>query len=232
MVKIKFCGLTRMEDYLTAWKLGVDYAGFVCYSKSVRYITPHAVHQLFLEVEQYLHAHKEHRALYSHIPRPKTVGLFVDATEEQLEAAIACANFDIVQLYHWSSVSKVTIPVWIVQRVAEKKDIFAINAMEDELQSSMLDIQAIVIDKYSDVQLGGTGDTFDWSILEHLRLTMHYFIAGGIRIDNVNTLLSFQPYGIDLSSGIERVRGVKDYHAMEDIMIKIRNYYASTLNAE
>lgn len=245
MVKIKFCGLHTVEDYLTAWKLGVDYAGFVCCSKSSRAITPKEVFDLLQQARKIACKTKE----FSEYIEPKTVGLIVDLDRNATLAAIEIAGFDMVQLYDLSFVDDISVPYWAVYRIQNKEDLGVIMEMYKDTANTLqisdqdktgeysytthtMDIcekknniykkkhffSGIVLDNYSKIQKGGTGERFDWSLLENFSLKIPYYIAGGINIDNIDSLLAYQPYGVDISSGIETEKGKKNHLLMSNIV--------------
>ena len=216
MVQVKFCGLTTATDYITTWKLGAEYAGFVCYAKSPRATTPT---QVATVIEQ---AHHEVDLSHSNIPYtpPKRVGLCVDMDLDAIMTAQKIAQFDIIQLYNTQVAHRLKIPHWIVKRIRSRDDIIA-------LQDTLMHIdnkytQGIVLDSFHTAEYGGTGKTFRWEWLSELNISIPYFIAGGINKDNISSLLMYNPYGVDMSSGIETVKGIKDYQLMDTMMSLIR----------
>ena len=190
MTKIKYCGLSRIEDILTVNKLDIDYIGFVFAKKSRRYVTPKRALEL-----------KAH--LRNNI---KTLGVFVNTPVDKVVALYKEGIIDIAQLhgnedneYIAKLRSICDIPIFKAFSINTENDIKTAN-------ESMADM--ILLDSGK----GGTGTVFDWSLLKGIN--RDYFLAGGLGIDNIAQAISIlNPYGVDVSSGIE-TDGLKDKNKM------------------
>ncbi|MGT2906689.1 phosphoribosylanthranilate isomerase [Streptococcus dentiloxodontae] len=180
MTKVKICGLSTPEAVETAVKSGADYIGFV-FAPSKRQVTLEQASELA-------------RAIPASTQK---VGVFVSPTLQELEAAIAAVPLDLVQIhgdFAEALIAEISVPV-----------IRAIQIKDDQTQ---LDSAADYL--LFDAPVAGSGQTFDWHLLAEKEIRKPFFIAGGLTADNVKEALSlFQPYAVDVSSGVETA-GSKD----------------------
>jgi phosphoribosylanthranilate isomerase len=189
-VRVKICGITRVEDALAAAKAGADAIGLVFYAKS-----PRAV-----DIEQA-------RAILAALPPfVTTVGLFVDAERSELERILASVPLDLLQFHGDESVQQCEAfgrPYIKALRVKAGDDIAAQVARYPSAQG-------ILLDAYVEGVPGGTGEAFDWSLIPQA-LSKPLILAGGLRPDNVAEAVSrVRPYAVDVSGGVEASKGVKD----------------------
>lgn len=216
-ITIKFCGIQSCADYMMAWKLGVEYVGFVCYPPSPRYLDALTLKHLTNDIQQSIT-----KGGIESIP-PKRVGLFVDTAYDEIMEIQADIQFDVLQLYDHHIANTIPHVHWLVYSVGTRQDIIDIQNMShsnEYLRNEHL--QGIVLDTKHPTLHGGTGISFDWSWLEGFTCECPYFIAGGINKETILGLLPYQPYGIDVSSGIETARGIKDHTLMQDIVQLVR----------
>jgi len=189
-VRVKICGITRVEDALAAAAAGADAIGLVFYAKS-----PRAV-----DIEQA-------RAILAALPPfVTTVGLFVDAERSELERILASVPLDLLQFHGDESVQQCEAfgrPYIKALRVKAGDDIAAQVARYPSAQG-------ILLDAYVEGVPGGTGEAFDWSLIPQT-LSKPLILAGGLRPDNVAEAVSrVRPYAVDVSGGVEASKGVKD----------------------
>jgi len=189
-VRVKICGITRIEDALAAAAAGADAIGLVFYAKS-----PRAV-----DIEQA-------RAILAALPPfVTTVGLFVDAERSELERILASVPLDLLQFHGDESVQQCEAfgrPYIKALRVKAGDDIAAQVARYPSAQG-------ILLDAYVEGVPGGTGEAFDWSLIPQT-LSKPLILAGGLRPDNVAEAVSrVRPYAVDVSGGVEASKGVKD----------------------
>ena len=189
-VRVKICGITRVEDALAAAAAGADAIGLVFYAKS-----PRAV-----DIEQ------AREILAALPPFVTSVGLFVDAERSELERILASVPLDLLQFHGDESVQQCEAfgrPYIKALRVKAGDDIAAQVARYPSAQG-------ILLDAYVEGVPGGTGEAFDWSLIPQT-LSKPLILAGGLRPDNVAEAVSrVRPYAVDVSSGVESSRGVKD----------------------
>ena len=194
-VRVKICGITRVEDALAAAAAGADAIGLVFYAKS-----PRAV-----DIEQA-------RAILAALPPFVTsVGLFVDAERSELERILASVPLDLLQFHGDESVQQCEAfgrPYIKALRVKAGDDIAAQVARYPSAQG-------ILLDAYVEGVPGGTGEAFDWSLIPQA-LSKPLILAGGLRPDNVAEAVSrVRPYAVDVSGGVEASKGVKDVEKVD-----------------
>jgi phosphoribosylanthranilate isomerase len=188
--KVKICGVTRTEDALFAAHNGASAIGLVFYAPSPRYIEPDAAAAIVRAMPPFVTA----------------VGLFVDATEEEVRAVAARAHIQLLQFHGAESpqfCSRFDLPYMKAVRV---------RAGVDLLQYA-LDFhaaQALLLDAYQEGLHGGTGATFDWALIPP-SLPLPIVLSGGLDPGNVrDAVRAVKPWAVDVSSGVEARKGIKD----------------------
>lgn len=193
--RVKICGLTRPEDVALAAELGADALGFI-FAPSKR--------QLSIPQAQALT-----RAVPAWVNR---VGVFGPAEREAAPAIAEACRLDTLQLHgepDLAFVARMRDRFTVVQAVGVGGDDQA--ALQARLEAIAPYVDALLLDTARPGQLGGTGETFDWAVLAHLRLPVPVMVAGGLRPDNVGRLLACAtPWGLDVASGVESSPGIKD----------------------
>ena len=174
MTKVKICGLSTVEAVETAVLAGADYIGFV-FAASKRQVSLEQAQELAKRVTG----------------KTKIVGVFVSPSLEDLEQAIGQVPLDMVQIH--GTFDEVLIPLISVPVIR------AIQLSDQEAQvSSQADYLLF------DAPVAGSGQTFDWGLLKDQKIQQDFFIAGGLTEDNVRQAReTFQPYALDVSSGVE-----------------------------
>ncbi|GAB4436688.1 MAG: phosphoribosylanthranilate isomerase [bacterium] len=197
MIRVKICGITNVEDAIYASKLGAHALGFIFYQGSKRYISP-----------------EEARAIIDKLPPfIVKVGVFVNEKESEILDIYNYLSLDRVQIHADFPVKYVNLParnVIMAYRVKAKEDIDAAMCSE----------YFPLLDRYDEKEYGGTGKSFDWSLLNGIKRP--YILAGGINLDNIERVFELKPYAIDISSGVEKEYGKKDYQKMFEIFSKLR----------
>jgi phosphoribosylanthranilate isomerase len=194
--RVKVCGITRLEDARAAVRLGADYLGFVFHPGSPRAVDPETAREIILDLPGAV------------IP----VGVFVDHPPEQVKDIAARSGLKMIQLHGQERVEdyrEVGLPIIKAVRVSDRLG-ETMRLAENGIPSAVF---AYLFDTYREGRPGGTGERFDWSRLPKIR--ERFFLAGGINPENVREALALQPYGIDVSSGLERSPGIKDHDKME-----------------
>ena len=187
MTKIKICGLRRPEDIAYVNEAKPDFAGFIIdVPKSRRNVPREKVREL--------------TALLS--PEILPVGVFVNAPMETILSLVTDGTLKAVQLHGQESQSyleelKKQVAVPLIRA-------FSIRSPEDLPEAEKSPADFVLLDNGA----GGTGETFDWSLLSSF--DRPFFLAGGLRLENITEAVSrFHPYALDLSSGVE-TDGYKD----------------------
>jgi len=194
--KIKLCGLFREEDIQNANIANPDYVGFV-FAKSRRQITRDKA--------------REFRKILN--PGITEVGVFVDEDPREVVMLLQEGIIDIAQLHGEETGEDITF----IKSNSGKPVIKAIKVTKDTELSQYNDSPAdfLLLDSGN-----GSGEVFDWSNIKGL--TKPFFLAGGINLENVSNAIEIvQPYGIDVSSGIE-TNQLKDGAKMQGIVERVR----------
>jgi phosphoribosylanthranilate isomerase len=192
MTKVKICGITNLQDALSAIKYGADALGFVFFNKSPRYISPIEARDIINQLP----------------PLIKTVGLFVNHSREDILSIVAETGIDIIQLHGDESPNfceKLGHKYIRAIRVKSQSDI--VTANEQYLSAS-----GLLLDSYNKHIYGGTGEAFLWDMIPDKSIcSKPLIIAGGLNPNNVGTLVKkYKPYAVDVSSGVEKEKGIKD----------------------
>ncbi len=200
---IKICGLFREVDIEYANIAKPDYVGFV-YAKSKRQVTKEKSKLL--------------RALLD--KKIKVVGVFVNEDIEFIKELVEEDIIDIIQLHGDEDESYIRSlrDIYLLKKVPIIKAI-RVQKTEDITAATNMKTEYILLDTYSKDAYGGTGDSFDWSVIKSLEKP--FFLAGGINLSNILEAKKYNPFCIDVSSGVE-TDGVKDKDKMIEIVKKYR----------
>ncbi|WP_126147065.1 phosphoribosylanthranilate isomerase [Synechococcus elongatus] len=197
-LRIKICGLRDPQQAIAIADLGATAIGFIAVQQSPRYVSPAQV----AEIAQ---------ALQKTHPTVNRVGVFANATAEELEAYVA-AGITSLQLH--GDETPADCQRWRDRFPAlELIKALRIRSTADlALAESFTDcVDTLLLDAYHPQMLGGTGATLDWQALQAFQPSRPWLLAGGLTPENITTALSqLHPAGIDLSSGVERSPGDKD----------------------
>lgn len=216
-MKIKFCGLRRPEDIEYANQTRPDYIGFV-FAKSKRQVSPELAGQLAAGLSEGM----------------EKVGVFVNASVEEILEAVRLAGLDVVQLHGDEGPEEIrSIRAALAERkfgagvdsgtIGRRPEIWKAVRTTDAavlLAADGLEVDRLLLDAFTPGMAGGTGVVADWNMIRGIkeRLTKPFFLAGGLNAGNLEEAVkAIEPYGIDLSSGIE-TDGFKDLSKMEEII--------------
>jgi phosphoribosylanthranilate isomerase len=189
MTKIKICGITNLNDAKIAVDYGADAIGFV-FAESVRQVNREKV-----------------KALVQKLPPFVTfVGLFVNETAKNIENICRYCGLNAVQLHGNEPpgfLDKLKrYKVIKAFRIKNERDINPINKYKSD---------AVLLDGYAENKMGGSGAAFDWKIVKKVKTSSPIIIAGGLTHVNVSRAIKIaNPYGVDVSSGVEIRPGKKD----------------------
>ncbi len=201
-VRVKICGITRVEDAAAAARAGADAIGLVFYPPSPRCLSPEQARRL-------------RRALP---PFVTAVALFVNPAREAVERVLAEVRPDVLQFHGEEDPSFCTqfgVPYIKACRVKEGTDLLKYFA-------PFADAQGWLADAYVEAY-GGVGAQFDWSLVPALR-DRPLILSGGLTIANVGEALRVvKPWGVDVSSGVEVAKGIKDAAMIEAFIAEVKN---------
>jgi len=208
--RIKICGLTREEDVEAVLDAGADALGFVFYSSSPRFVSPTRARQLISLCPAWV----------------STVGLFVNSSREEILRISDISGINQIQLHGDESIDdckKLYRPVVKAIRIAVKKnsnDRDYENMLNQLIESRRyLDFCSAVLLDADSPSFGGSGQSFDWNILNHVGSVFgrKWVLSGGLNERNIASAIElYQPPSIDVSSGVETIqsglpiKGVKD----------------------
>lgn len=199
MTRIKLCGLQSLDDVTAANAVQPDYIGFVFAKTSKRFVTPQTAEQLRKKLDRKI----------------AVIGVFVNEPVEIVAALLNKGIIDMAQLHGNESEEYITF----LRKKTDKKLIkaFSINEAKNLQAAYACSADYILFDSGR----GGTGKSFDWSILQGF--DRPYFLAGGLNINNVSEAVSrLHPYAVDVSSGVE-TDGRKDDVKMAAFINAVRN---------
>jgi len=202
VTRIKICGITRAEDARAAADMGADALGFIAVPGGPRYLSP----DTYMEISQSL---------------PLFVKRVVVARRpEDAEEYLA----EYVQ--HYDETQDKTRfrrgAQWRI-RAFRVRDAASLQAIADYPHA----VGAVLLDAYHEGALGGAGVTFNWDLARRARefTTLPLILAGGLTPDNIGDALdAVQPYGVDVSSGVESAPGVKDHAKMRAFINAVRRW--------
>jgi len=206
--RVKMCGTTRLEDALGAARLGVDALGFIFYAKSPRCVSRETVAAILAQLPPFV----------------DRVGVFVDAPLAEVVQTVA-SGLSCVQLHGNES------PEYCRELRALLPCCGLLKAFRVSSESSgalfapyETCVDAFLLDTYMQGAKGGTGEVFDWSIIDKLKLQRPVVLAGGLSPENVAQAVSeVEPYAVDINSGIELQPGVKDLRRLQTVMQMVGN---------
>lgn len=212
--RIKICGLTRPEDVKIAVDEGADALGFVFYPKSPRYISPDSAQKLIKQVPPFI----------------TKVGLFVNVSSEEVATISKKTGISLLQ-FHGDETPK------DCEQAAQLAGLPFIRAFRVKPNTTALDLiqfektyqqchqfSALLLDAYSEAY-GGQGKAFNWSIVSK-EIAHRVVLSGGLNAQNVTgAVCQISPFAVDISSGVERAKGIKDAR-------KIREFIQAVIKAD
>jgi phosphoribosylanthranilate isomerase len=194
MLLVKVCGITRLEDAEAAVAAGARALGFIFWPESPRFLDPHRA-----------------RAIVSALPPfVTTVGVFVNQPIAYVNGVAALARLSAVQLHGDETIdeaARVARPVVKAIGVSAATQAGAADAWPARV--------TMLVDAHDPRRRGGTGRTIDWTVAAAIAARRRTILSGGLTADNVaDAVARVRPFGIDISSGVERSPGVKDHARM------------------
>ncbi|HEX74991.1 MAG TPA: phosphoribosylanthranilate isomerase [Dehalococcoidia bacterium] len=196
MVRVKVCGITNIQDALSAIDYGADALGFV-FAPSPRQLTPEQVQDIVSQLP----------------PHTCKVGVFVDFELATVNDIKSRCHLDIVQLHGSES------PEYCQSLLPNVIKSFQVR---DETILELLPtyrVKAYLLDSYHTKLKGGTGHSFDWSIAKKAKEYGPIILSGGLNPDNIRqAIAAVQPFAVDVSSGVEATPGKKDQNKLRNFL--------------
>ena len=213
-MKLKVCGLTKLDQIQELISLNTDFLGFIFYEKSPRFVLNH------LSLEE-----------ISEINHQGKVGVFVNETVEKISEISEKAKLSFIQL-HGDEDEKFILQLRQIlgNNIKIIKVIRIGNQSFDELQKTINQqpstVNYLLFDTDSKA-FGGTGKTFDWQILNEIEIPIPYFLSGGISLENIHQLstINHQPLALDINSKFETEPGSKDLEKIKNFTQIVKKIY-------
>ena len=193
-MRVKICGITNLKDAIDAINAGADALGFVFYNKSPRYIEPQDAKQIIKQLPPFV----------------QSVGLFVNETAETINNISLITKIDLAQIHFEADADfykNLNIKSLKVIRAKNKEDILKNS---DEYR---------IIDAFVD-SYGGEGKRLNLEWFKDIDCSK-IILAGGLKDDNLNELNQYNFYSVDVSSGVEKQKGLKDKQKMIKFINKV-----------
>ena len=201
--RIKICGITRDQDARAAWDAGAHALGFVFFEHSPRYVEPERVQSMLCELPPFV----------------TSVGLFVDPAPDDVRRILATADIDLLQ-FHGDEPPELCAsfgrPYLKAVRMRPGIDLL-------EYARRFQAARGLLLDTYVSGNPGGTGVQFDWSLIP-AELPLPVILSGGLNPGNVAVAIrQVRPWAVDVSSGVEAAKGVKDPQRIRDFIAGVRD---------
>ncbi|MCX9155136.1 phosphoribosylanthranilate isomerase [Niveibacterium sp. 24ML] len=200
--RVKICGLTRPQDVQAAVAEGADALGFVFYPKSPRFVDAGRAADLALHVPPFV----------------TIVGLFVNPEPADVESVLAAVPVQLLQFHGDED------PTFCEQFGRPYIKAVRMRAGVDLLHyaASFASAQALLVDAFAE-GYGGSGETFDWALIPP-GLSKPLILSGGLSADNVSEAIRrIHPVAVDVSSGVESGKGIKDARRIADFIAGVRS---------
>ncbi|WP_090368717.1 phosphoribosylanthranilate isomerase [Nitrosospira sp. Nl5] len=189
-IRVKICGITRVEDAMTAVRLGAHAIGLVFWRQSPRYVAPAAARAIIASLPPFVSA----------------VGVYVDPDPEWVKETSSAAGLNMLQFHGNESPEfcrEFPLPYIKAMRVRAGVDLL-------QYATRYNDAMGLLLDTYVKGEPGGTGHAFDWNLIPR-NLSLPLILSGGLHAGNVTAAIKqAQPWAVDVSSGVETAKGIKD----------------------
>ena len=202
--KVKICGISNIEILKTLISLDLDFIGFIFYSKSPRYVDTKFL-QSIEDID---------------FKDSRPVCVYVNADDDYIYETSSYFNNPILQ-FHGDEENNFCesfgLDYWKAIRVKDKEDLETISLYNSA--------QAILLENHKEGSYGGTGESFNWTILKDIENDdQNFVLSGGINSQNVDNALKTNSWCLDLNSGVESQEGIKNIELVKDILKTIETY--------
>jgi phosphoribosylanthranilate isomerase len=201
-VKVKICGITRVEDAKAAADAGADAIGFMFFAQSPRAVSIDAAAEIGFDLS----------------PWVMKVGVFVDPEPDFVFAAIQTAGLNLLQ-FHGNETPEFCSQFGVMSmkalRIKDRSSLEVVPSYHTD---------ALLLDSYVAGKQGGTGEKFNWDLaIEAKSFRKPIFLAGGLTAENVaEAVRRVEPFGVDVSSGVEQAPGHKDHAKIRRFITAVR----------
>jgi len=195
MIPTKICGITNLDDANVAVENGASAIGFIFYEKSPRTISINNA-----------------KSISKHLPKTiARVGVFVNHEKDFIRLAISEVPLDMIQLHGDETpdfCNQFDVPILKALRI---KNEASLSVMDQ------YDVAVFLLDTFSNDQYGGTGETFDWSVLNR-KFKTPIILSGGLNSENIlDAIDAVNPSAVDVNSGVESSPGKKDFNKLKSL---------------
>ena len=195
MIPTKICGITNLDDANVAVENGASAIGFIFYEKSPRTISINNA-----------------KSISKHLPKTiARVGVFVNHEKDFIHEAISKVPLDMIQLHSDETPD-----------FCNQFDVAILKALRIKNEASLsvmdqYDVAVFLLDTFSNDQYGGTGETFDWSVLNR-KFKTPIILSGGLNSENIlDAIDAVNPSAVDVNSGVESSPGKKDFNKLKSL---------------
>jgi len=201
MIKVKICGITNIEDALAAVAAGADALGFVFFPPSPRAVTAEQAAPMIAALPPFV----------------SSVGLFVNQSPALIEQTASFCGLDVIQLHGDEAPEECLFPGRRVIKALRIKDAASLQRAADYRVCGLL------LDAWQDHVYGGSGQSFDWTLLKEFASRQPVILAGGLTPINVADAIAIvRPYAVDVSSGVEAAPGRKDHLKLAEFIRRVK----------
>lgn len=211
-MQVKFCGFTQSSDVDQAVQLGVDAIGFVFYPPSPRAVTAEQARLMVQQIPVFV----------------SVVALVVNISQSDLVALASRVNFDVIQFHGDESAERCqqlanSINKRWIKALRINKHTHDLDLISSQIKNyAQAGASGILLDAYHQDAYGGTGECFDWSLIPE-NSDLPIILAGGLTPENICHTLRLPIQAVDVSGGIESVKGKKDADKMAAFMRSVKN---------
>jgi phosphoribosylanthranilate isomerase len=204
-IKIKICGITNAQDAEAAVTGGADALGFVFYPQSPRYLEAAVAKRIIAQLPPFV----------------LSVGVFVNQDQETIRHVFDECGLSFAQLHGDETPMFCESLGRTVLRALRLRDRGSLLALAE--YKGRMGVRGFVVDAFSSESYGGTGQTVDWALAREVAKAAPILLAGGLTPSNVQgAIRQVQPYGVDVSSGVEQSPGKKDHEKMRAFTQAVR----------
>ncbi len=205
---VKICGICSRKDLEQICALGPDAVGFILWPKSRRYVRPQQLAQWLPSIPEGI----------------KKVGVFVEPAADEVETVARECQLDVVQIHQTSNDWKIDRPlfqgleIWLSPKMEQGVSPAVLQAVQPEPA-------VLLADAFDPQTIGGTGSLGNWEAAVQMRETLGkpLMLAGGLNPDNVaGAIQTVRPWGVDVSSGVEKEPGVKNIRKVKKFIASVR----------
>ncbi len=195
---VKICGITRTEDAEAAVNAGANALGFVFWPGSPRFVDPYRAREIVRSLPPFV----------------TPVGLFVNQPRDYVCGVASLVRLGAVQLHGDETPAFAASIPWPI-----------VKALSVDRADAWPATTTLLLDAHDPVKRGGTGQTIDWPAAAAIAKTRRILLAGGLTAENVaDALERVRPFGIDVSSGVERSPGVKDHNRINALFEAVHGH--------